>query len=147
MNDTELEVDRAIIGLQLGTESIRKLPPDEADAVVGELRKTYVDGDPRALWLGLKQPFRSFPYSRSEWPSCLVTALAAVHARVVWLVVEAESRELVVYRIAQLEAVPRVLAECTFFEYYLVDCGFRWLIADTDHNEILVAKADELTLD
>ena len=38
----------------------------------------------------------------------------------------------------QIAVLTSILKECSFFEYYLVDPEFRWIIADTDHNEILV---------
>jgi hypothetical protein len=62
-----------------------------------------------------------------------------VKAKVAWLVIESDGETYPVYRVARIDAVPLVLAECPFLEYYLIDHDYGWLIADTDHNELLVA--------
>jgi hypothetical protein len=135
----EVQVDQAIVQLRL-QPVLRKLPPAEALRGLASTRGAFIEGNPRALWLGLRNVERhARPYTSATWESCLLEACATVGATDGWLILEADGDEHPVYRCSDFGVLPRVLGECLYFEYYLVDERSRWLIADTEHNEILVA--------
>jgi hypothetical protein len=122
-------------------------PPDRFDrcderkaADVARLAKQrFVNGNPRVWWLGLKEPYEAHEYhDPNEWAKRLRDVVPRDTERC-WLIVESDREAYTVYDVA-LDAVGQVLSECGFFEYYLVGPDFSWIVADADHNQLLVAR-------
>ena len=144
----EAQVDEAIEHLNLPPRSIEKLSALEAQGALSAVRSAFVEGNPRALWLGLKLPSRALRYEQKDWPDCLVQACASVGATEGFLIIESSGEGYLVYRCTSFEAVGQVLSECGFFEYAIVDYQLQWLIADTDHNEMIIVSkiAEQLAI-
>lgn len=101
-----------------------------------------MSGSPRVLWLGLVGTPERQPYDSATWQQILVAALNRLPGSRSWLILESEQGDLPVYD-AETGALPALLRECEFMEYYVVDQRFSLLVADTDHNEILSVMAVE----
>jgi len=132
--------------LELGPDQLRKLDDEVAAEIVRRARELFVAGDPRVWWLSLKVPTTSHPAPAD--PDDDVRALFPTSVERCWFVpAPADEGAPSVYEL-EAEALMPLLGELPFFEYYVIDPDYRWLLAETDHNEILVAPAPrELTDD
>lgn len=133
-----VQVDEAIISLGIDPLSFMKCDHGKTREIVSLAKERFVRGNPRAWWLALKQPYKTYPYRKGEWPDCLMRNVPP-NTRSCWLIIESDSDDYPVYRAAIAE-IPNVLGECNFFEYYLVGENCEWLIADTDHNEVIFTE-------
>jgi len=61
-----------------------------------------------------------------------------------WFIPETEENELKVFDLTFSE-IDRLLQECPFFEFYIVDKEYRWLIAESDHNQFHVLDTRRLS--
>jgi hypothetical protein len=113
---------------------IRKLPLESAASVYMEAQSRYVIGNPSAWWMDLSRPCAHYDSSTTS----LSDVLPAREGQV-FLIPESNAVP-VVYEIeaAHLEAI---LADCPYFEYYIVDLNFRWLVAESEHNVFFVCHA------
>lgn len=134
-NEYAAQVDEAIVGLGIAPHAFVKCDREKAREVAGLAKERFVRGNPRVWWLALKQPHEAYPYQKEEWPECLMRHVPP-KARSCWLIIESDSDDYPVYK-AVISEIPNVLGECGFFEYYLVGEYVEWLIADTDHNEVM----------
>ena len=116
------------------TYKLAAIRVDEAGArlIVETARGKFVQGRPRAWWMSLDGVVKRLP---SEGVGLL--ALLPEPGNEVYFIPETESRSLPVYS-AVAKDVAFIIDECPFFEYYVVDSQFRWLIAESDHNEYFV---------
>jgi hypothetical protein len=142
MNEIEAEIDSAVDSLGIGIEKWRKLPLKESREVCQTAMSQFVIDNPRAWWLALKEPVQSYPYPKGDGHQFVHLYIPAEDERC-WFIPETEEDELPVYDV-YIPEVRRVLSECSYFEYYLVDKRFEWLIIESDHNEVIVAKASPL---
>jgi hypothetical protein len=60
------DVDDALVELRLGPESIQRVSEPEGREIVAELRRCFIKGQPRVLWLGLKVAVRTIPYTEVD---------------------------------------------------------------------------------
>lgn len=141
-NEYELEVDAAAERLGFAGTTFSKVDRQLGGMICRQVMSLFVTGNPRAWWLGFKEA-QSSPYTREEWPSCVLRSVP-LDTSFCWLVLESDSKDYPVYRVAPSQ-LSVLLGECSFFEYYLVDLKFKWIIADTDHNAVVVAgRGDRL---
>ena len=139
MNSCERELADAVKQLGLSTSQFSKCEPPQADDVARTAKVRFVTGNPRVWWLGFQQPYETFPYdSLDDWARRLSGVIPHGTARC-WLIAESTTETYPVYDV-QVESIVAVLKECSFFEYFLVDPAFKWIVADTDHNQLLVAR-------
>jgi hypothetical protein len=110
---------------------IRKLTAEDAARVHRQAQAQFVIGNPRVWWLDLKTPYAQYDSSTTSLTNVLPDTDGLV-----FLIPESDD-ELEVYEIeaGHLEAV---LADCPYFEYNVVDCNLRWLVAESDHNVFFV---------
>jgi hypothetical protein len=132
-------IDEAAAQLGLTPEQLRRLDDAAAGEVVRRARERFVTGDPRQWWLQLKLPTTSHPAPAD--PDDDVRALFPTTVERVWFLPDPGQGEPPVYDL-EAEALMPLLGELPFFEYYVIDPSYRWLVAETDHNEILVAPAE-----
>jgi hypothetical protein len=140
LNTYEQELANAAKRLGLNGSAFSRCEPAKANDVARTARERFVTGNPRVWWLGFRKPYETVPYgSREDLTRSLNVAIPSGSARC-WLIAESESEIYPVFE-GEIVAIVSVLKECGFFEYYLVDSEFRWIVADTDHNELLVARS------
>lgn len=134
---TTKELHEAISTLGVA-QSFAALPPDEARALASAVKSRFVTGNPRVWWLGFGQSTTSTTYETpAEWAALLAERLASVESCL--FIPEPEDGEAAVYRVRP-EAAIRVLGECAFFEYYFADESLTWILADTDHNQLIFVR-------
>jgi hypothetical protein len=133
-------IDAAIAELAYDDGKARRLAGSEAAGVRAEIASRFAMGRPRSLGMDLREPHTSRRYERSEWRACLENALGELGSSRGWLVVDGGTEGDVLYQV-DLGAVAELLANAPFLEYAIVDESVSVILADTDHNEILVAWA------
>jgi hypothetical protein len=126
--------------LELAPGQLRRLDEANAAEVVRRARERFVAGEPEQWWLALRLPTTSHPAPSD--PDDDVRALFPVAVeRCYFLPAPGAGAAPLVYEL-EAEALMPLLGELPFFEYYVLDLEFRWLLVETDHNEILVAPAE-----
>jgi hypothetical protein len=138
--DSEIEV--ALNKLCLPEEELRRCSKEESLRVQEEAKRRFVENNPRAWWLALKQPFKEFPYHDANAYQYLNEYIPSGEDKF-WFIPENEQEILPVFE-ATLKGVKSLLEECCFFEYYLVGKSFDWLIAENDHNELIISQIPKL---
>jgi hypothetical protein len=133
-------IDAAIAELRYDDGKARRLAESEATGVRDKIARRFAIGRPRSLWMDLGRPHTSRRYEQSEWRACLEDALGELGSSRGWLVVDGGTQGDVVYQV-DLGAVAELLANAPFLEYAIVDESVSVILADTDHNEIFVARA------
>jgi hypothetical protein len=133
-------IGEAATQLELAPGQLRRLDDATAAEVVRRARERFVAGDPDVWWLSLRLPATSHPAPSD--PDDDVRALFPVAVeRCFFLPAPGTGAAPLVYEL-EAEALMPLLGELPFFEYYVLDPDFRWLLVETDHNEILVAPAE-----
>lgn len=137
MNYVEKELTQAAIALGLSADAFKKCDCESAERIVQRAQETFVADDPRSWWMSLKHPFESFDYFEGRGFEDLVRHIPQGE-ETCWLIPETEEQNPPVFD-AAISSISQVLGECSYFEYYLVGKQFDWLIAENDHNQIIVS--------
>jgi hypothetical protein len=135
-------IDAAIAELAYDAK-VRRLADSAGAVILSEIARKFAIGRPRSLWMDLREPGARRRYEQSEWRVCLESALADLGSSRGWLVVDGGGQGDVVYDV-DIGAVVELLASAPFLEYAIVDQAVTVIVADSDHNEILIASAASL---
>lgn len=138
MTDIEREIEANAVTLELSAEAFHRVGSLEAAEVIRNARERFVAGNPRSWWMSLKVQPRCYAYPDSEGYRHLGEHWTSASEKC-WLIPETEEPQLPVYS-TELKVVARLLAECSFFEYYLLSVDQSLLLIENDHNEIIVAS-------
>lgn len=138
MTDIEKQITDAVLHRALDPKQIRRLPPEESARIVQTAQQNFVEGRPRAWWLSLKIPSNSIDYADAEgfrhigehWRSDNTSC---------WFIPETEEQDLAVYE-TNIQVLPSILEECSFFEYYILSKDFKFLLIENDHNQVITAQ-------
>lgn len=132
LNHTEIEdwIKNALTTLHFSDRSIDK---PEAERMLSAIQKRFVSGSPRVWWLGFEAIRSGHPTETTK-----LSALVSQPDALGWFIPETESRAYLVYHLTAKET-EAVIADCPFFEYYFWDAREHLLIAETDHNQFIVA--------
>lgn len=57
----------------------------------------------------------------------------------VWLIVDEDNDEKFVFSLP-LSKIKKIIEECRYFEYYIVDKNLKWLLAENDHGDLIFPK-------
>lgn len=131
-------VKSAIDNLQLSKEEIIECEENEAISIQNKIKEAFIKGEPRAWWLSLKQPYEKIEFSNGEGYKNLAKFVPKNELKC-WFIPETGDINLPVFY-AKVDVITLVLAECHFFEYYLVGKQFDWMIIENDHNELIISK-------
>jgi hypothetical protein len=112
--------------------SIVPLASDEARRIVANAKETFVVGNPRAWWMSLRGQSEVFNSRERKIKDILPS-----HENSYWFIPETEADDLPVFDMTSSE-IEAVLAECPFFEYYVLDKKNSWLVAESDHDQFHV---------
>lgn len=114
--------------------------PDAKD-VLRAVAALYVRDCPGQWWARLRHVKESIAFDGSAGLSRLATLFqektGCGDMRETVYVLADDGRRFFVYSLP-FEAVPKLLGECPFFEYYIVPRDYAWLLCETDHNEVIV---------
>jgi hypothetical protein len=141
MGDHNDDIRSALDKLGLSEAEFSRCDAVESTNLARVAEERFVVGAPRVWWMGFSPPYQSRGYNGpAEWRTRLNEAIPD-GTRKCWMISEPGSAATspTVY-VADACKVADVLGECRFFEYYLVDPNLDWIIADTDHNQIVVAR-------
>jgi hydroxyacyl-ACP dehydratase HTD2-like protein with hotdog domain len=139
MDRNEAELRRAIAELHLSPEQAVMSDPAQAAYVVDRAKQAFVkDSDPRWWWACLSKPASVIDYPGGDAYQHLLEFVPPGETRCWFIVENDEDGPWHVLDVAT-DAVPTIIAECGPFEYYLVGQKFNWLIAETHHNQLVVA--------
>jgi hypothetical protein len=132
MTDIERWLQEAVDMLHV---PMRALPATEARDLIQQAKNRFVRGDPRVWWLDLAAPCQQYDSTITSLSAILPATSGAV-----WFVPETEEAELRVFEL-QAADLERVVAECPYFEYYILGSQLDWLVAESDHNVYYVCQA------
>jgi len=141
MSFIEEQLDQVVRALALPDDSSQKCDPEFSKNVVERVQETFVLDSKLFWWMSLKHPFESFDYSEGFGFEDLIRHVPAGAERC-WLIPETEEEYPPVFDV-EVRCITPVLAECSYFEYYLVGKQFEWLIAENDHNQVIVSRVPE----
>lgn len=135
----------AVRGLGLTPAACRVCEEDEAVRLNDLVKRRFVRGSPRVWWLALKRvndrsAYDSFDEERRQVNDRLAS-LGVARGDALWFFPDADDGGPLPAFEATLESVLLVLGDTPVFEYYLVGKGLDWLLASTDHNELLLCRA------
>jgi hypothetical protein len=136
-------VEAAVSALSLDSSSFHRLSTDDALALERRVRQRFVKGTPRVLWLGFEPSAERYTYDATTWQEALESVLGRIGDATCHLLIEADSPELPTY-VVRTKSIVSLLSQCEFFEYYVVPHDLSFMVADTDHNELLVTSTIEL---
>lgn len=129
--EIEKWIDQAL--LKLGLDS-RKIETELAGKIHSEVEERFVIGSPRVWWLGLRSVLNKLSSGSTK-----LSALVFDSNLEGLFIPEIDSGDPIVYRLSANE-IEDVVQGCPYFEYYYLCDRRRILIAETDHNEFLIAK-------
>lgn len=127
-------VDDAISRMAL--EGFRVTEP-RATEIYSTAQYRFVEGCPRVWWDALKVPYEIFDSKFVDLSEVIPRTSSSC-----WLVPET-GLEITVYSV-KCSDVPSIIRECPYFEYYVVDGEYRWMIAESDHNQLFVCRGQRL---
>ncbi len=115
------------------------------EAVIRAIESMYVDGIPRAWWLGLKHVMHRH-YSDDDQSYVRIEHIVRqycdpdmqAHQKLLFIVDEDNERHHVLA--LTLDEIVHVIAECRFFEYYICSNDYGWLLCENEHGEFMVCK-------
>ena len=143
MERNEAELRRVAAELYLSHEQARFCDPISTLSVVDKGKRAFVrDEDPRWWWASLKVPATRLELRDSKG-FLLVTEHVPRGETRCWLIAENDDDGPWHVLDVVVEVVLRLLAECSFFEYYLIGQAFDWLVCENHHNEIVVSSVIE----
>lgn len=108
----------------------------ERSLVIDTFKKRFIKGNPSQYWLSFSRPFISLQYEGLEDVNKVITSSFGESSTIYLL---AENDFLIQISSDQ---VIKLLAECSFFEYYLFDKDCTQTLCETDHNELLYVDAN-----
>src|SRR5262245_7886443 len=111
------------------------LPANESNAIVSQAKAAFVVGSPRAWWMSPK----THPQVYDPKTHRLEDVLPSKHPSY-WFIPETEQPVPPVFDL-KLSDIQAIIGGCPFFEYYIVDKEYRWLVAESDHNQYHVVLA------
>ncbi len=133
------EIERAIRELELSPDRVSAVERGEADALVSEFLRRFVDEPSRTWWWeGFKVPYVTVDLGEHDRLSCLIGALPNSAEEVFLLSTPDDEPEISVFRGAAGDLL-RVLEECYPFEYVLLHSTFAWFVCESHHDQIFGA--------
>lgn len=135
MIDSELLGDIRKVILEIG--GVYELPGDEAETFCQRLASRYVgDRKQRWWWATLAQPSCVLRYGDRDGLAMLYNLLAS--KPVIYLGVTDDEEGPWPVIVGDSRTICALLREVRFFEYFVADPDFNWVVFDTHHNELVV---------
>jgi hypothetical protein len=116
----------------------RPVDASTARAIISAAKAKFVAGNPRAWWMNLKIPSKRYSLAHYGLDEVIPT-----NERNYWFIPETEDEYAPVFDL-DLSAIKAILLECPLFEYYVLHKEYRWLVAESDHNELYVSIVPQI---
>ena len=136
------EVKAAIAGLGLQASEASICDETESSRLMGAVQRFFVRGDPAQWWTMLRRVGQVIEYPASDGVRHILSHVPPVSGPVI-CILDSEGIGPSVALRCSLPVLPRILLECRFCEYYIVDPLMKWMVLENDHNEVIVAHAIE----
>jgi hypothetical protein len=137
MTEIEQWINEAAVNLKIEVDTLTK---DAAVEFVTSARARFVQGDPRVWWLGWALPCVRYDASKVG----LSAVLPSTEGKVFLVPELDDGSDLPVY-IVPVSEIERLLKDCPFFEYYVLEKHQRWLVAETEHGIFFVCGGRAVT--
>ncbi len=128
------------------TGPIRDYEVPNPEHVIQAAQHIYVEGEPRAWWLGLKHlVHRQYMDHESSYIAIrdivqqYGATVSPTDQKLLFMIDEDNERHHV-YTLTWDEMV-HVIAECRFFEYYICPHDYSWLLCENEHGEFLLCMS------
>jgi len=135
-------IQSAIQALGFRTERFGRLPTEQAERVYKSALRHFVQkGDPRWWWEHFSKGISVQFIDDTGWQS--ITQIVPDADEPVWFIVEDfVPPEYSVWN-ASSQDIQSVIAECPFFEFYIIQKDFRWLVCE-NHHGVVFAVGNEV---
>lgn len=130
--ETLAEIQEAIKLLSV-SGMIRLLRQQEADVVLKQLKRTFIEGTPSNLWHSFLKPSLPVDAVGDEAIQDFINMIFNSED-LIYLILEEDD-----YYILELEPkrVFEFLLECRYIVYYITDTSFTKLLCENDHNHVM----------
>lgn len=112
--------------------------------IMSKIKNKYVEGNPRAWWLSLKNKVETIPYEDNSAykniPALIKGRYPETISSIVYFIADEDNESLYLYRIP-LEKLTLIIEECRYFEYYIVSSELSWMVCENDHGELILCSA------
>ena len=141
MDTTADEIQKAALTLGFDQKRFRRLSPVDAKPVFNSALRQFVpQGDPRWWWEYFPESTSVYFAAADGWK--VLSDLVPDADERVWFIAEDDaSSEYPVWE-ASVRDIQAIVPECYFFEYYLIQKQFQWLICENHHNRIIAVGAE-----
>ncbi len=135
---SELEDSITSLGIAL-------LPVDKSEEIISRIKDRYVDGNPRAWWLTLKNKKNVFSYSDNSGYQHISKAVSCfggsekIKLENIFLIADEDNDYTYIYDIP-FSSISHVIENCRFFEYYIIPHDLSWLICENEHGDLIVCS-------
>lgn len=131
----EDEFEKAIITLDLGTDTVSKLHDELNRELYFELLSHFVESGDRRWWW---EDFKSwFIFKKIDQPHQHLPEIMPDLSKKVWLMLEDDQKTYFpIYDIEPL-MISKLLDECFGFEYYVISKDLDWLLCETHHRDLI----------
>ena len=129
---------RSELSAALISEGLSSSETEDKGRVISLIEKKFILGTPRAWWSSLVNKPEVYAFPDNSGYQHLLEIIPDGGDKV-WFVVDDDEEEFVFF--IPLNKVQSIIEGCRFFEYYVVDEGFSWMLAENDHGDILICKA------
>ena len=130
VNEFEEEIMTAITNKKIERE-VQVFTDEEKHIILKKIQEIFVCGNPRVWWLALKYKPKSYVFKGKE--SYKKIADFFDKEENVWFIIE-EDRLL--YKTKILYIID-IIADCSYFEYYIISEKYDRFLCETDHGEFL----------
>jgi len=145
MSYIEDEITEAIKHITSLTYGINRLADKEVENLLDNILNIFVyDRSQRWWWTALKYVEYKEIIETGEGFKYLFQHLPSITQECWFIVDDEDSNTHLVYSIHPY-LLPVLLAECSFFEYYIIDKEMSWLLCENHHNQIIFAKKDDIS--
>lgn len=137
----EQNFDETLANMPDVAAAFRKLIPSEAATVCDEIKRRFGCNKSRVWWTSMKDVVRCVDDSDTSITKEL-SLLEVQGIEVVFFIPDNDNGQPLPVYVCPGSLIDAVIRECYYWEYYVYLRYMRILIASTDHNQILVARAD-----
>lgn len=140
MSAFRIELEDAIKSL-----GIRNYYVDRPEKIISEIKHTYVNGNPMAWWLSLKNRQNTFTYTDNSGYKNILRIVSEIFNdkktinENVFFIADEDNECMYLYNIP-LQSLAGIIENCRYFEYYIVAHDLSWLICENDHGDLIVCS-------
>lgn len=104
----------------------------QKDRLITDIMRKFVVGNPRVWWLAFKKTPKNFSFD-DEFQYKRINNFFDNDEQC-YFIIELDS--IHIFK-ASVRNIIRIIGECSFFEYYVLDLGLDKLLCETEHGDLL----------